>query len=259
MGGRAFQGGERGPSLRQGRRDSKLRGLVPSVCSPDRQGIDLGLRLVGGDPERSVGSVDFPQESGTAGHGLADVDAGSPPGGEGADDRDLVGRRFHDLLSGLCDVDKRPARGRHGRQVGELAQHVVEDVQAVADGDREHVGSVCLVEHVRVGLHKNVARDREPDHGRRQDLGDVSVAKQLLDELDRRGLASLQPDDRSDPVLSGERGHRSRVVQVAAKWPLAVDGLARGKCGRDELSVVRDFDRNGDHVDIWLGHQLLVV
>jgi hypothetical protein len=46
----------------------------------------------------------------------------------------LVGRRFHDLLSGLFDGDQRPPEIRHGRQVGELAQYVVEDVQAVADG-----------------------------------------------------------------------------------------------------------------------------
>jgi hypothetical protein len=40
-------------------------------------------------------------------------------------------------------------------------------------------------------------------------------------------------------VLGGKCGHRSRVVEVAAKWPLAVDGLAGGKCGGDELSMVR--------------------
>jgi hypothetical protein len=60
-------------------------------------------------------------------------------------------------------------------------------------------------------------------------------------------------------MLGGERGHRSRVVEVAAKWPLAVDGLARGKCGGDELSMVWDLDRDSDHIDVWLGHQLLVV
>ena len=80
-----------------------------------------------------------------------------------------------------------------------------------------------------------------------------------MDELDRRGLAGLQPDDCAHPPLGGERGHRSRVVEVAAKWPLAVDGLAGGKCGGDELSMVRDLDRNSDDVDIGLGHQLLVV
>jgi len=42
----------------------------------------------------------------------------------------------------------------------------VEDVQAVAGGDREHVGPVRLVEHVGVGLAHDVARDRQPDHGR---------------------------------------------------------------------------------------------
>jgi hypothetical protein len=52
------------------------------------------------------------------------------------------------------------------------------------------------------------------------------------------GLASLQPDDRAHPLLGGERGHRSRVVEIAAEWPLAVDGLAGGKCGGDELSMV---------------------
>jgi hypothetical protein len=80
-----------------------------------------------------------------------------------------------------------------------------------------------------------------------------------LDELDRRGLASLQPDDRAHPLLGGERGHRSRVIEVAAEWPLAVDGVAGGKCGGNELSMVRDLDRHGDQVDVWLRHQLLVV
>jgi hypothetical protein len=60
-------------------------------------------------------------------------------------------------------------------------------------------------------------------------------------------------------VSGGECGHRSRVVDVAAKWPLAVDGLAGGKCGGDELSMVRDLDRHSDHVDVWLGQQLPVV
>ena len=87
----------------------------------------------------------------------------------------------------------------------------------------------------------------------------MSVAEQLLDELDRRSLPALQPDQRADPVLGGERGHRSRVVQVVAKWPLAVDGLAGGKCGGDELSMVRHLDRDGNDVDIGLGNQLIVM
>jgi hypothetical protein len=80
-----------------------------------------------------------------------------------------------------------------------------------------------------------------------------------LDELDRRSLAGLQPDERAHPLLGGERGHRLCVDEVAAKWPLAVDGLAGGKCGGDELSMVRDLDRHSDQVDVWLDHQLLVV
>ncbi len=80
-----------------------------------------------------------------------------------------------------------------------------------------------------------------------------------MDEPDRGGLAGLQPDGRTRSVSGGECGHRSRVVDVAAKWPLAVDGLAGGKCGGDELSMVRDLDRHSDHVDVWLGQQLPVV
>jgi hypothetical protein len=76
---------------------------------------------------------------------------------------------------------------------------------------------------------------------------------------DRRGLAALQPDGRAHPLLGGERGHWPRVVEVAAERPLAVDGLAGGKCGGHELSVVRDLDRNSDHVDVGLAHHLLVV
>jgi hypothetical protein len=72
-------------------------------------------------------------------------------------------------------------------------------------------------------------------------------------------MAGLQPDDRAHSSLGGQRRHRSCVVEVAPEWPLAVDGLAGGKCGGDELSMVRDLDRNRDHVDVWLGHQLLVV
>src|SRR5439155_10692883 len=99
----------------------------------------------------------------------------------------------------------------------------------------------------------------QPDDGRRHDLADVSVAEQLLDELDRRGLAALQPDDRAHPLFGGERGHRSRFIEVAAKWPLAVDGLAGGECRGDELSMLRGLDRDGDDVDVWLGYELLVV
>src|SRR5260221_9211450 len=40
------------------------------------------------------------------------------------------------------------------------AQHEVEGVQAVPDGDREHVGPVRLVEHVGIGLAHDAARDR---------------------------------------------------------------------------------------------------
>ena len=80
-----------------------------------------------------------------------------------------------------------------------------------------------------------------------------------MDELDGRGLARLQTDHGAHPSPGGKRGHRSRVVEVAAKWPLAVDGLAGGNGSGDELSMVRDLDRDGHHVDVWLGHQLLVV
>ena len=72
-------------------------------------------------------------------------------------------------------------------------------------------------------------------------------------------MTGLQPNDCAHALLRGERGHRSRVVEVATEWPFAVDGFAGGKCGRHERSMVRNFDRNGDHVDIWLGHHLLVV
>jgi len=65
--------------------------------------------------------------------------------------------------------------------------------------------------------------------------------------------------DRAHPLLGGEGSHRPRVVEVATKGPLAVDGLAGGKGGGDELSMVRDLDRNRDHIDVGLGHQLLVV
>ena len=94
------------------------------------------------------------------------MDGGGRPGREGANHRDLVGSRFHDLLAGFLDGDQRPPKIRHGRQIGELAQYVVEGVQAVADGDREHVGPVCLVEHVGVCLDDDITRDRHPDHGR---------------------------------------------------------------------------------------------
>jgi len=80
-----------------------------------------------------------------------------------------------------------------------------------------------------------------------------------LDELDCRGLARLQPDDRAQPLRGGLRGHRSRVVEVAAKWPLAVDGLAGSKGGGDQFPMMGHLDGNSDHVDVRLGHQLLVV
>ena len=80
-----------------------------------------------------------------------------------------------------------------------------------------------------------------------------------MNELDRRGLACLQPDDRAHTLRGGERGHGSRVVEIAAKGPLAIDGLAGGQCGGDQLSMVRDLDRNGDHVDVWVRQQPLVV
>jgi len=80
-----------------------------------------------------------------------------------------------------------------------------------------------------------------------------------LDALGRRGLASLESDDCAHPLLGGERGHRSGVVEVAAERPLAVDGLACGKCGGHELSMVWDLDRDSDHVDVRLEYQLLMV
>jgi hypothetical protein len=43
---------------------------------------------------------------------------------------------------------------------------------------------------------------------------------------------------------------RPRVIEVAAKWPLAVDGFAGGKRGGHERSMVRDLDRHRDHVDV---------
>src|SRR5207302_5555971 len=59
----------------------------------------------------------FPQEAGTARHGLTDVNAGGHPRCESADDRDLVSRRFHDLLARLCDTNERPANSRYRPQV----------------------------------------------------------------------------------------------------------------------------------------------
>lgn len=44
-------------------RGSKLGGLLLSFRSRDGQGKDLGLCGLGGDSERSVGSVDFPQSA----------------------------------------------------------------------------------------------------------------------------------------------------------------------------------------------------
>ena len=127
----------------------------------------------------------------------------------------MVGCRLHDLLAGLVDLDERPAKIRHRGQVGELAQYVAEGVQAVAHRDREQVGPVCVVEHVGVCLDHGVARNRQPNHGRRQDLTEIAVMEQFLDELDRRGLAGLQPDDCAHALLGRERCHRLRLVEVA--------------------------------------------
>src|SRR6058998_1207161 len=139
VGGRSFQADERGPFLCQRRRESKLGGLVSPVRSRDGQWIDFGVCGVSGNPERSFGPVDFPQEPRTAGHGLTDVDAGGRPGREGADYRDLVCRRLHDLLPGPFDGDEWPPKIRDGRQLAELAQYMAEDVQAMANRDREYV------------------------------------------------------------------------------------------------------------------------
>src|SRR5207248_4256603 len=103
---------------------------------------------------------DLPQEPGAAGNKLTDVDAGGRPGRQRADHRDLVDRRLDDLFTGLLDGDQRSANILHGRQLGEVAQHVIQDVQAVAEGDREQVRPVCLVEHVGVGPAYDIARDR---------------------------------------------------------------------------------------------------
>ncbi len=90
VGGRSFEAGERGPLLCQRRRDGKFGRLFQPACSRDRQRKDLGICGISGDPQRSVGSVDFPQEPGAAGDCLADVDARDGSGGERADHRDLV-------------------------------------------------------------------------------------------------------------------------------------------------------------------------
>ncbi len=103
--GPSFQAGERRPFLCHCRRDCKLGGLAAPACSRDGQGIDFGVCGVSGNPERSVSSVDFPQEAGTAGHCFTDVDAGRRPGCECADHRDLVSGRFRDPLPGLFDGD----------------------------------------------------------------------------------------------------------------------------------------------------------
>src|SRR5207237_1174508 len=87
----------------------------------------------------------FTRSPAAAAHGPPGRDAGGRPGRQGAVHRTLVGRRFHDPLPGLSDGDERPAEIRDGRQVGELAEYVGEEVKAVADGDREQVGPVCLV------------------------------------------------------------------------------------------------------------------
>jgi len=55
-------------------------------------------------------------------------------------------------------------------------------------------------------------------------------------------------------VRGGERSHGSRIIEVAAKWPFAVDGFAGVQCGGNELSMVWDLDGDGDYVDVWLGH-----
>jgi hypothetical protein len=60
-------------------------------------------------------------------------------------------------------------------------------------------------------------------------------------------------------MLGGERRHGSRVIEVAAEWPLAVHGLAGNKGGRDQLTMVRNPDGNSDNIDVWLGHELLVI
>src|SRR5437879_8603442 len=73
-GGRSFEAGERGAFLCQRCGYSKLGGLVPPLSSRDGQGKDFRECGVSGDPQRSVTSVDLPQEPGTAAHCLTDVD-----------------------------------------------------------------------------------------------------------------------------------------------------------------------------------------
>src|SRR5438105_1698800 len=83
VGGRSGQAGEFGPFLYQCRRNSKLGELVLPVRTSDGQGKDSGVWSISGNPERSVGSVDFPQKPNTPRHRFTDVDARGHPRREG--------------------------------------------------------------------------------------------------------------------------------------------------------------------------------
>jgi len=48
-------------------------------------------------------------------------------------------------------------------------------------------------------------------------------------------------------LARGQMRHHSREAEVAAKWPLAVDGLPGGKCGGHQLSMARVLDADSDH------------
>ena len=202
---------------------------------------------------RSVPSVPLisQRKPDTARDRFADVNAGGRPGGESADHRHLVDRRFHDLLPGLPGGDERPANRRYGRQVGELAKAMVERVQAVADSDREQVGPVVPVLQPDDGADPVLGGKR----GHRSCVVEVAPERPLavngLAGRQRRGdeLSMVRNLDRHGDDVDIGMGNQLIVVREDRRDSERLAGGARGvRAGRAECPdlVVRQRTQGRD-------------
>src|SRR6266478_1778072 len=127
----------------------RLKGLLVTAGTAECERHELQVTEGAGDAKVALSAVDFPQQTrAVPRHAPSVVERDRRATGEHTANQYLIRRRDRQLFAAVDNKRRAEPRGQHCRYLFNIAQHGLEACQRVPDRDREHGGTVGVIEQI---------------------------------------------------------------------------------------------------------------